>query len=89
MMSIALMIIGGAIILWGIAVSVLIYRTRQDYIQAISDKYLGDFSDDDIIPDEITLRIFKNLIRRVILVFSAILFIEVAGFALLVVSQVI
>lgn len=89
MMSIALMIIGAAIILWGIAVTVLIYRTRQDYIQTISDKYLGDFSDDDIIPDEITLRIFKNLIRRVILVFSAILFIEVAGFALLVVSQVI
>lgn len=89
MMSIALMIIGSAIILWGIGVTVLIYRTRQDYIQSISDKYLGDFADDDIIPDEITLRIFKNLIRRVILIFSAILFIEVAGFALLVVSQVI
>ncbi len=89
MMSTALMIIGAAIILWGIAVTVLIYRTRQDYIQTISEEYLGGFADDDIIPDEITLRIFKNLIRRVILVFSAILFIEVAGFALLVVSQVI
>lgn len=89
MISVALIIIGCAIILWGIGVSVLIYRSRQDYIRTISERYLGDFKDDDIIPDEITLRIFRNLIRTVILAFSAILFIEVAGFALLVVAQVI
>lgn len=89
MISVALIIIGCAIILWGVGVTVLIYRSRQDYIQTLSERYLGDFKDDDIIPDEITLKIFRNLIRRVIFVFSAILFIEVAGFALLVVAQVI
>ena len=89
MISVALMIIGTAIILWGVGVVLLVYHTRQDYIRSISEKYLGDLADDDIVPDEITLRIFKNLIRRVIFGFSAVLFIEVAGFALLVVAQVI
>lgn len=89
MLSTLLIIIGGAIILWGVAVSVLIYRSRQDYLNSLTDQYLSGYSDSDTIPAEIALKIFRRLITRVIVIVSAVLFVEIAGFALLVVSQVI
>lgn len=89
MLSTALLIIGGAIILWGIAVFILIYRSRQDYLDSLTSRFLSGYSDTDTVPAEITLIIFRKLIIRVICIISAVLFVEIAGFALLVVSQVI
>ena len=89
MLSVILYIIGGAIMLCGIIMAIIIYLSRQDFLDSLSDSYLGDYSDDDSIPDNITIKIIGTLIRRVILVVFIFLLIEMSGCALLIVAATI
>jgi hypothetical protein len=89
MFSILLTIIGCSIILCGIFIAILAYTSRQEFISFLSDKYMGDLGDDDIVPNEIVIKLVGRVIQRVLLVIFSVLLIETAGFALLVVSSVI
>ena len=89
MLSVILYIIGSAIMLCGIIMAIIIYLSRQDFLDSLSDSYLGDYSDDDSIPDNITIKIIGTLIRRVILVDFIFRLIEMSGCALLIVAATI
>ncbi len=89
MISVILYILGGAIILCGIFSAVIIYSSRQDFLNSLSETYLKNYSDTDIIPDGLTVKIIGLLIRRVMLTVFMILLVEMSGCALLIVAATI
>lgn len=75
--------------LCGILISAIIYSSRQYLITSLSESYLKDYSDDDIVPDTLAIKLIGSLIRRVILIIFTILLIETSGCALLIVAATI
>ncbi len=89
MINVLLYFLGGAIMLCGILISAIIYSSRQYLITSLSESYLKDYSDDDIVPDTLAIKLIGSLIRRVILIVFTILLIETSGCALLIVAATI
>jgi hypothetical protein len=89
MISVILYILGGAIMLCGILSAIIIYSSRQDFLNSLSEAYLKNYSDTDIIPDGLTVKIIGLLIRRVMLTVFMILLVEMSGCALLIVAATI
>ncbi|MBO4355824.1 MAG: hypothetical protein J5850_03095 [Clostridia bacterium] len=89
MINILLYITGICILLCGACIAVIMYLGSQEYVNGLSAKYLKNYEDTDMIPNNIVLSIFGAMIRRVLLVVFSVIFIETAGACLLVVASIV
>lgn len=89
MIKILLYITGISILLCGAAIALIMYLSRQEFINGLSSKYLSDYNDSDMIPNDIVISMFGALIRHVLLILFAVVLIETSGASLLVVASVI